>query len=156
MMASLTMQLAEQLAFHIERGFINPLLDFEGSSIPQYDPDQPHSLEALFEALIRLWPAKGITLFCIVDGLSHYPTRNHEDVLALTEALKFMSDLCLSGKGGDNFKLLMTAPSGFRDMPGWRALLKPELEMPGDLLGNQWKVEIGDQITRLYGPPTDE
>ena len=53
MMASLTNQLAEYLAFHIEESSNNPLLEFEKSSIPHYDPHQPRSLEGLFKGLVK-------------------------------------------------------------------------------------------------------
>ena len=75
------------------------------------------------------------------------------DRFAFAKTLNFMLDPCLSGKGGDNFKLLMTAPSGFTGLSGWRTLLKPEMEVPGDLLEDQWKMEIGEYVRRLYGTP---
>ena len=149
MMIGLIQQLLVRITNHIKEGS-SPHLYLDTSSIPclkiseRYYP-QPDVLQAIFQDLVKLVPANGITLFCILDGLSHY---QHERRKALASLMEFMSRFCGPENEGVAFKLLMTAPQGLRLLKGL-CDIRPDMEAPEDAFDFQWNEGIGEQVKSL-------
>ena len=133
-------------------------LNVKASSVPflqAWTPCEYYKLQDVFEDLVRLVLAADVTLFCIVDGLSHYEEEQEAPHCrigreALTETIRLMRECSNSGKLKGRFKVLMTAPRGFLS-EALHDTFHPDTRVPEDALDLQWEEVVGEQLDANYG-----
>ena len=101
--------------------------------------------------------AEGVTLFCIVDGLSHYEGERNaphyiQERITLAKDIRLMRMLCASSapNTGGSLKVLMTAPKEFRSRIICD-IFDADMVIPEDALDLQWEEVIGEQLEANYG-----
>ena len=156
-MAHLTRQLAGEIIKQIECGRIRQkeLEDFEQLGVPVLevlspDPDLYGKLEVVFKGLLKFLPERLVTLFCILDGLSECENDTQQ---ALFTALSPIARYCHPSLHVRNFKLLMTAGTGFSLPEGYNHLTL-KLAVPRNLslhaLEVNWNETVDKELDENY------